>query len=86
MFIAAILCIYRILRKYVFLATTALEGRKAAAQTFCQANETGILIEVKCRAALQGLSLEMLELYDRKLSRTVLRRYSGREARDLSDW
>jgi len=43
------------------------------------------MIEVNCRAALQRLSLEMLELYDGKLSRTVLRRESGRKARDLYD-
>ena len=40
---------------------------------------------VHCRAALQGPPSEMLEPYDGKLSRTVLRRESGREARDLSD-
>ena len=36
------------------------------------------------RVVPQGQPIEMLELYDGKLSRTVLRRESGSNARDLS--
>ncbi len=36
------------------------------------------------RVVPQGQLIEMLELYDGKLSRTVLRRESGSNARDLS--
>jgi hypothetical protein len=48
----------------VFLATTVLEGRKAAAQAFGQTDETGILSGLNCQVALQGLSLEIPKLFD----------------------
>lgn len=49
-----------------------------------QTNETGI-IEDNCWVAPARQPLEMLEPYDGKLSRTVLRGESGRKARDLPD-
>jgi hypothetical protein len=47
--------------------------------------ETSDLKEVNCRVVPPGQPYETLELYDGKLSRTVLRGESGRKPRDLPD-
>jgi hypothetical protein len=50
----------------------------------CQANEAGYLVEVNCRVVPPEQPFEMLEPYEGKLSRTVLRREWGGNAPDLS--
>lgn len=62
---------------------TACQGSEAFEGVVCQANAPGDLIEVNYRAAPIRTASEMLEPYDEKLSRTVLRGESGRKPRDL---
>ncbi|MFQ6114569.1 MAG: hypothetical protein ACE5NG_10875 [bacterium] len=61
----------------IFLATEARQGSEAFEGVVRQRNEIGGLNEDNCRVAPQGQPFEMLEPYEGKLSRTVLKGNRG---------
>lgn len=69
----------------MLLAAPAEEGSEAFAGIICQANETGYGSSVTAGLLQPGQPFEMLEPYDAKSSRTVLKGRSGRKPRDLPD-